>query len=400
LKQTFSKPLRPLTTHLPRIVKLLLKDEAIGGKLIAVAALAALLIANTPLQQMYGDFWHQRFTVFGISLDLREWVNEGLMALFFLTVGLEIKREIIKGQLRHIKAAALPIGAAIGGMIVPAVIFLIFNAGQPATMHGWAIPIATDIAFALAVMSLLGNRVPSSLKIFLLTLAIVDDLGSILIIALFYGDGFNLWPLIVAAGLAIAMIIGRKLLTLPLFILCGLVFWAAIYKAGIHASIAGAILGFLAPLDAHRSETSIAEKLERLAIPPSTLIVVPLFAFANLGIAITAASWSSPGAGALAAGIIFGLIVGKVVGVVTASWLLTKLRLAVLPAGVYWMQLIGVGLLAGIGFTVSVFITELAFPASEELTNAAKLAIIIASTISAALGYLFLRYRRRIQNTF
>lgn len=387
---------------LPDILRTLLKDEAIGGKLILVATILALIAANTSLSIAYDSFWTQKFTIslnqLTVTLDLRHWVSEGLMAIFFLVVGLEIKREIIRGELGDIKNTILPIGAAIGGMIVPALLFLAFNYNQPANLNGWAIPIATDIAFALGVISLLGRRVSSSLKVFLLILAIVDDIGAILIIALFYGAGLKLFPLFIGAviiGLVYLLRI-NKLINLPIFILAGLALWVAFYKSGIHPSIAGAIVGFIAPLDPH-TRGSISERLERLTIPLSTLIIVPLFAFASLGISFGSVYLNSAQALALAGGITAGLVIGKVVGVVLASWLLVKLNVAKLPANTTWLQFTGVGLLAGIGFTVSVFIAELAFDESQ-LTNIAKTSIIVASSISAIGGYMFLRYKRKVKD--
>lgn len=388
---------------MPRILKTLLKDEAIGGKLILAAAVLALVIANTPLRQAYEAFWHQSLSLgvnqFDISLDLRHWLSEGLMALFFLVVGLEIKREFVKGQLREFKAAALPIGAAIGGMVVPAAFFFAFNFDQAENINGWAIPIATDIAFALGVMSLLGKRVSSSLKVFLLTLAVVDDIGAIFIIALFYGTGFSLLPLLIASGIGLLLLLGRKNrhMSLPLFVLLGLVMWAAVYKSGVHASITGAFLGLLAPLAAS-SRSSVAERLERYTIPVTTLVVVPLFAFASLGINLSSTSLSGEGPVRLMWGIIGGLVAGKVIGVVLASWLLVRLKVAKLPVNTTWLQLIGTGFLTGIGFTVSIFITELAFESNPELTFAAKISILIASTISAVAGYLLLRHKREVQS--
>ena len=320
------------------------------------------------------------------------------MALFFLVVGLEIKREVVRGELRILRTSLLPIGAAIGGMIVPATIFLVFNYNQPENINGWAIPVATDIAFALGVISLLGRRVPSSLKVFLLTIAVVDDIIAILIIALFYGNGFDLMPLAAAGLIALGIFLSRntRYLSLPLFAILGIAMWAAVYQSGIHASITGAFLGFLAPLAAYRN-TSVAERLERYTIPIATFVVVPLFAFANLGIVLSINSVRGEGAMPLVWGIIGGLVLGKVVGITLATWLLTKLKISELPPNTTWLQIIGVGLIAGIGFTVSVFITELSFVGNQELTDVAKLSIVIASTICAVGGYAFLRYRKKVK---
>lgn len=389
---------------MPPVLRELLKDEAIGGKLILVAAVLALVVANSPLHGVYEDFWAQMLSIsvanFGISLDLRHWLTEGLMAIFFLVVGLEIKREAVHGQLRKFRTALLPIGAAIGGMLVPAVLYVAINADNPEATRGWAIPIATDIAFVLAIMSLLGKRVSSSLKLFLLTLAIVDDIGSILVIALFYGAGISLLPLALAGLLAI-LILGlskAKILTMPLFVGIAILFWLAIFKSGVHASIAGAFLGFLAPLKSH-SSVSIAERLEAKMIPVSTFIVVPLFAFASLGLNFGNNPFGSDGAQPLFWGIIIGFIAGKVIGITLASWVLVNLKIADMPESTNWFQMIGVGLLAGVGFTVSVFIADIAFDTNAQLLQTAKVSILIASVISGVTGYMFLRHRKIIQKT-
>ncbi len=388
--------------RVPALVITLLKDEAIGGKLILAAAVLALLIANSPLNPFYQDFWHYGLTLglnsHAISMSLGHWVSEGLMAIFFLVVGLEIKREIVHGQLRHVKTALLPIGAAIGGMVVPSALFFAINYGQPEVRNGWAIPVATDIAFALAVMSLLGRRISSSLKLFLLTLAIVDDIGAIVLIAIFYNTGLAPAFLLVALAIvAIIVVLNRlRLMSISIFVVLGVGLWIAVYKSGIHASIAGALLGLLAPL-AIRGRTSVAEKLEKMSIPVSTFVIVPLFAFSSLGIPIVAKNITQESA-TLIIGILVGLVIGKVVGVTAASWLLVKYKVAVLPSGTNWFQLAGVGFLTGIGFTVSVFIAELAFGDNQALTNTAKLSVLAASTISALIGYVFLRHREKVQS--
>jgi NhaA family Na+:H+ antiporter len=403
LKQKLIKLLRFNSLNpLPPVLRELLKDEAIGGKLILGAAVLALLVANSPLQQVYEDFWTQVLSVnlsdFSISLDLRHWVSEGLMAIFFLVVGLEVKREAVNGQLRKFRTALLPIGAAIGGMIVPAILFVSINAGNPENLRGWAIPIATDIAFALAIMSLLGKRVSSSLKLFLLTLAIVDDIGSILVIALFYGSGILVMPLLLAGVIAIAIVsLSRtQYLSMPLFIILALLFWYAIFASGIHASIAGALLGFLAPIKSSKG-TPISEKLEKSMIPVSTFLVVPLFAFASLGLDLSDNPFNAEGAQSLALGIIVGFIVGKVIGIALVSWLLVKFKMADLPTATNWFQIVGVGLLAGVGFTVSVFIADIAFESNIQLLHASKASILISSVIGGLGGYLFLSHRKRVE---
>ena len=388
---------------IPAILRTLLKDEAIGGKLILLASAAALIVVNSPLRGGYESFWQQNLTIgfnqHVISMSLNDWVSQGLMALFFLVVGLEIKREFIRGELRRAKTALLPIGAAIGGMIVPAVLFLSVNYDQGEALRGWAIPIATDIAFALGVLSLLGRRVPSSLKVFLLTLAIVDDIGSIFVIAFFYGAGFTVAPLLAALGIAGLLLLPpvQRRISLPLFVLLGLCFWVAVFESGIHASIAGAFLGFLAPLEADDGR-AIAERLEKYVIPVSTFVVVPLFAFTSLDIYLGSYNPLREGSIQLLWGILAGLVIGKVAGITLAAWILVKLRLSHLPRNTNWFQMIGVGFVAGIGFTVSIFITELAFHSDPHLANTAKIGVFAASFISAAIGYLFLRYRRQVED--
>jgi NhaA family Na+:H+ antiporter len=371
-----------------------LKDESIGGKLILVAALLSLFVVNSPLRDEFDHFWHTTFSLgigsWGLALDLRHWVNEGLMAFFFLVVGLEIKRELVKGELKNKKTAVLPIGAAVGGMMVPAVIYVLFNINTDA-VQGWGIPIATDIAFAVAVLSLLGNRVPTSLKIFLLTLAIADDMGAIFIIALFYAEIINYWYLAASFLLVIGIFLLRKRLAHRIYLvsLVGIMLWITTHLSGIHASIIGAVMGFLVPLSVSNNKVSVAEKAEKFFLPITTFIILPLFAFANAGFTISTNALTTNQS--ILWGIFFGLVIGKVVGISLASWLLVKLNIAQLPNGVGWRQVIGVGFIAGIGFTVSIFITELAFSGNESFLTTAKMGIFIASAISALLGYIVLR---------
>lgn len=370
-----------------------LKDESIGGKLILVAALLSLIVVNSPLRDEFNHFWHLPLSIglgsWNLSLDLRHWVNEGLMAFFFLVVGLEIKRELVKGELKDTKTAILPIGAALGGMLVPAFIYLLFNFNTGATL-GWGIPIATDIAFAVAVLSLLSNRVPVSLKIFLLTLAIADDIGAIFVIALFYAEIINYWYLGASFLIATSIFLFRKQLTYRFLIvsLLGVLLWVTTHKSGIHASIVGAVMGFLAPV-ARSSKIGVSEKVEKLFLPLTTFFVLPIFAFANAGFTISANALTTNQS--ILWGVFLGLVAGKVIGITLASWLLVKLNVAKLPNDVAWKHIIGVGFIAGIGFTVSIFITELAFSDSQSYINTAKIAIFIASAISALLGYIMLR---------
>lgn len=374
-----------------------LKDETIGGKLILVAALLSLVAVNSPLNDEFDHFWHLPFSVgidsWSISLDLRHWVNEGLMAFFFLVVGLEIKRELVKGELKETKTAILPIGAAVGGMLVPALLYVAFNLDSGA-IQGWGIPIATDIAFAVAVLSLLSKRVPVSLKIFLLTLAIADDIGAIFVIALFYAEIINYWYLAASFLLAIGIYLFRKQLTYRLLLVCmlGAVLWVVTHLSGIHASIVGAVMGLLAPVAVSNDKVGVSERVEKLFLPITTFFVLPVFAFANAGFPISADALTSDQS--ILWGVFFGLVAGKVIGITLASWLLVKLNVAQLPKDIVWKHIVGIGFIAGIGFTVSIFITELAFSDNQAFVNTAKMAIFIASATSALLGYIFLRTAR------
>ncbi len=381
----------------------LLKDEAISGKFILGATLLALVAANTALSSGYEHFWHTHLNVglgsWSIDKDLRHWVDEGLMAIFFLVVGLELKRELIQGELRKFRTAILPFAAALGGMVVPAVIYLSFNMSSEA-VNGWAIPMATDIAFAIGILALIGKGIPPAIRLFLLTLAIVDDVGAIIVIAVFYSQGINVGLLIASALLcALLFLAGRaRKLSMPIYVIGCIVLWLVVNASGIHASIAGAAMGLLAPLAiAGRGSKSIAERTEHAMIPISTFIVVPLFAFANTGVVLSLSSFNNDSALPIAAGIVLGLVVGKVVGIVGASWLMIRFKFADLPTGSSWTHIVGVGLLAGIGFTVSIFVTELAFNQDEFIT-VAKLSIIAASAISGCLGLLVLKYKKRPRN--
>lgn len=310
------------------------------------------------------------------------------MAIFFLVVGLEIKRELVKGKLRTFKTAILPIGAAIGGMIVPAFIYLVFN--PQTNTSGWGIPIATDIAFAATVLALLGTRAPLALKIFLLTLAIADDLGAITVIALFYAEIIHYGFLAISILTVLAVLLLRKWLSnkFLLVILAGISLWITTHLSGIHASVVGAIMGLLAPVATAHGKSSLPEKVEKSLLPVSTFLVLPVFAFANAGFAISPEAFTA--APSVFWGIIIGLVAGKVIGITVVSWIMLKLKVAELPTGVTMRHIVGAGFLAGIGFTVSIFITELAFSGNHALTETAKTAIFITSFVSAVFGSLIL----------
>lgn len=375
----------------------MLKDEAISGKLIIGVTLLALVAANTALGAMYSELWHTNLSIglgnWVLEKNLKHWVDDGLMALFFLVIGLELKREIVNGELHRFKTAVLPFAAAIGGMVVPALIYMALNHAGGESSRGWAIPMATDVALAVGIIAFIGKSIPSSIRIFLLMLAIVDDIGTIVVIALFYNVGVHV-PMLIAVVILVAIALllqKKKWLTMPSFIVLAVLIWLAIDASGVQAGIAGAIVGLLAPLTTHRSGQPIAERLERFAIPVSTLIVVPIFVFANTGISLAPSSFQDSRAAFIAGGIILGLVVGKFVGVFGTSWLMVKLRFAELPTGANWGHIVGVGLLAGIGFTVSIFVTELAFD-QQQLIAISKLSIFVASIVSGALGLLVLRF--------
>jgi NhaA family Na+:H+ antiporter len=379
-----------------------LKDETISGKLILVATLLALVVVNLPFQALYERVWEHHFSIgwgpWGIDQNLRHWVNEGLMAIFFLVVGLEIKRELVHGELSDMKVAALPIAAALGGMIVPALIYAGFNR-SPDVSHGWGIPIATDIAFAVGVVMLLGKRVPLSLKLFLLTLAIADDIGAIIVIALFYANVIHVGYLLASLGLVVGLGVfsNRFAGKLWLFIAMGIVLWVTTHLSGVHASIVGAALGLVAPLKPGSNGVSVAEKLEKVFLPISTFVALPLFAFSSAGVVFSLDAFEGPAAGSVMLGIVLGLVIGKMVGIFGATWLMVRFKQARLPSGTNWVHMVGIGLIAGIGFTVSIFVTELAFRGNEHLLETAKISIFIASAISAIAGSLVLLSAKQVK---
>ncbi|HEY8547938.1 MAG TPA: Na+/H+ antiporter NhaA [Acidimicrobiales bacterium] len=408
---------------LPPAVRRFLDTESAGGIALVAAALVALVWANSPWRDTYETFWHNPVTLrvgsFGIADDLRHVVNDGLMALFFVVVALEIKRELVTGDLRSPRVAALPAVAALGGMVVPAAIYLAVNPSGDAS-QGWGIPMATDIAFALGVLALLGSRVPSGLKVFLLSLAIVDDIGAIVVIAVFYTDRLDATALAVALGAVAAAVALRwaRVWWHPAYVALGIVCWLATYEAGVHATLAGVAFGLLAParpiapvevarrwaadlsdeptagelrqMTTLANETvSVADRVQHNLHPLTSYVVVPIFALANAGVEVTTDAFSPSGAAGVAAGVAVGLVVGKVVGITAASALAVRLRLGSLPPGASWSQLVGVAAVAGIGFTVSLFITGLAFD-DPHLQDAARLAVLGASLVASGLGALFL----------
>ena len=370
--------------------------EAAGGLVLMVAAAAALIASNSPLAWLYDGFLETpvgvRVGPLAIDKPLLLWINDGLMAVFFFLVGLEIKRELLRGELSTFGQAVLPALAAVGGMVVPAAIYVGINAGDPAALKGWAIPTATDIAFSVGVLALLGSRVPASLKIFLLALAIIDDLGAIVIIALFYTEHLSPASLaLAAAGIAVLWALNARGVSRPApYVLTGLFIWVCVLKSGVHATLAGVVVALAIPLTSETAEQpSLLEQLEESLHPWVAFAVLPLFAFANAGVALQGLSLAKL-AEPVPLGIALGLLVGKPLGIFGATWLAVKSGLAARPEGASWGQLLGIGTLGGIGFTMSLFIGMLAFP-DPAYAAQLRLGVLAGSLLSAGLGYLLLR---------
>ncbi|MCU7940514.1 MAG: Na+/H+ antiporter NhaA [gamma proteobacterium symbiont of Bathyaustriella thionipta] len=375
-----------------------LKKESASGILLMIAAISAIIIANTPLNSIYDDLLEVpvevRVGALHIAKPLIFWINDGLMAIFFFLIGLELKRELIEGELSEAKKIVLPACAAIGGMLVPAIIYASFNLNDPAALRGWAIPAATDIAFALGILALFGKRVPIALKIFLVSLAIMDDMGAIVIIAIFYTSELSTASLIIAiASLIILAIFNqRNLRSLAPYIFVGTILWIAVLKSGVHATLAGVLLAFFIPLKSEsKNERSLAKDLEQDLHGSVSYVIIPIFAFANAGVPLEGLSINTlleP----IPLGIILGLFFGKQIGIIFFSFIAVKLGIATLPDEINWKQLYGVALLCGIGFTMSLFIGSLAFEqgGTEATLMNDRLGILIGSTISAITGYLYL----------
>ena len=412
-----------------------LHAEAPGGLILLAAGVIALGLANSPLAAGYAHFWETRWEIgvawFTLEGDLRELVNDGLMTLFFFVAGLEIKREVVEGQLSSLKRAAFPVVAALGGMVVPALIYSAVNLGGEGA-RGWGVPMATDIAFSIGVLSLLGNRVPTSARTFLLALAIADDIGAIVVIALFYSTGLHLVPILAAGGIWVTILLmnraGVRSLTAQLA--TSLAFWISLRESGVHATIAGVILGLSTPIRPWFSLEASATRTRRLASklnealaanrldraeavlgeievlsreteaplerrlrqfhPWSSWVILPLFALANSGVSLSSQSLGSASQSAITWGIIAGLLLGKPLGIVGFGWVVNRLGWASAPKGMGIRDLIGVGVVAGIGFTVSLFVAALAFEESHRVAQA-KVGVLFASLIAGAVGYSFLR---------
>ena len=440
LSTAYSRSERAIPRRVLRPVDRFLRLEVASGALLMAAALVALAWANGPWHHAYEQLWHTELGLelgpWAIRHDLHHWVNDGLMAIFFAVVGLEIKRELVHGQLRDRRAAALPAIAALGGMVVPALVYVLLNAGAPGA-SGWGIPMATDIAFAIGVLALVGNRVPTSLKVFLLTLAVADDIGAIAVIAVFYSSGVALGWLAGAAACFAAIALGRRagIRHLAPYLVLAVAAWFCLLESGVHATIAGVVVGLLTPATPfHRAgaaaravtarvaavhgdhETALssneehdesmlweASRIAREGVSPlyrlehslhawSAFAILPLFALANAGVRISGEGFAVDGATAAALGVGLGLLVGKPLGIVLATTLALRLGVGSLPSGMTLRHVAGAGLLGGIGFTVALFVAGLAFT-SHDIASAAKVGILCGSLLAGAAGYALLRRR-------
>ncbi|MCW2101596.1 UNVERIFIED_ORG: sodium/proton antiporter (NhaA family) [Pseudomonas psychrophila] len=367
--------------------------EAASGLLLIAAAALALIINNSPLSHYYTAFLDVPVAVQIGALQIAKpsllWINDGLMALFFLLIGLEVKRELLEGHLSKPSQVVLPGAAAIGGMVVPALIYWFLNKDYPDALDGWAIPMATDIAFALGVLALLGKRVPVSLKLFLMTLAIIDDLGAIIVIAVFYSSELSGVSLLLAAACLIALIVMNRMGVIKIapYMIIGLILWVCVLKSGVHATLAGVTLAFCIPLRTKNAETSPLLTIEHALHPWVSYGILPLFAFANAGVSLAGVNLHSF-IHHVPLGIAAGLLIGKTVGVFGLTWIAIKAGLAALPAGANWGQVFGVAILCGIGFTMSLFVGSLAFvPGNSEYVGMDRMGILTGSILAALIGY-------------
>ncbi|WJM96440.1 Na+/H+ antiporter NhaA [Pseudomonas defluvii] len=379
----------PLRSTFTRFFQL----EAASGLLLIAAAALALIVNNSPLSFLYNGLLEvpvvAQVGALKIAKPLLLWINDGLMALFFLLIGLEVKRELVDGHLSKPSQVVLPGAAAIGGMVVPALIYWFLNKDNPAAVAGWAIPTATDIAFALGVLALLGKRVPVSLKLFLMTLAIIDDLGAIVVIALFYSGELSSLSLMLAGACLLTLIAMNRLGVIKLgpYMIVGLILWVCVLKSGVHATLAGVTLALCIPLRTKNAEPSPLMSLEHALHPWVAFGILPLFAFANAGVSlagVTVESFTHH----VPMGIAVGLLLGKTVGVFGLTWIAIKTGLAALPTGANWGQILGVAVLCGIGFTMSLFVGSLAFePGSSEFAGMDRMGILTGSILAALIGY-------------
>lgn len=385
-----------------QLIQRFLKFESAGGILLLFSAAVAMLLANSPLSSQYNDFLNLPVSLqigsFSINKTLIHWINDGFMAVFFVLVGMEVKKELFEGALSSYQQAIFPAIAAVGGMIVPALVYWFIAKQDPSLANGWAIPMATDIAFALGIMALLSKQVPLPLKIFLLALAIIDDLGAIVVIALFFSHELSVQALIFSgiSILTLVLLNRFRVSALCAYMVIGAILWASVLKSGVHATLAGVIIGFCIPLKGKKGERPLHD-FEHILAPWSSFVILPLFAFANAGVSfdgIDVSMISSP----LLLAIACGLIIGKPVGVFGFSYISVKLGLAKLPDGINFKQIFAVAVLCGIGFTMSMFLASLAFDADagESVNTLSRLGILLGSTVSATLGYLFLKQTTKL----
>ncbi|MBN6076787.1 Na+/H+ antiporter NhaA [Aggregatibacter actinomycetemcomitans] len=380
-----------------RRIKTFFRSEASGGVLLLIFALMAIVLANTAFSHHYFNFLDTpvsiQFGAFSIAKPLLMWVNDGFMAVFFVLVGMEVKREMLEGSLSSYQQAIFPAIAAIGGMVVPALIYFLIAQDTPEIHSGWAIPMATDIAFAVGIVALLGKRVPLPLKVFLLALAIIDDLGAIIVIAIFYSHELSTPALIMATvTISILVVMNRfKVSALCAYMVVGLILWASVLKSGVHATLAGVIIGFCIPIKGRNGESPL-HQFEHILAPWCAYLILPLFAFSNAGVSLENVGLSSLNS-PLSLGIALGLIVGKPLGVFLFSYLSVKLRLAKLPQGINFNQIFAIAVLCGIGFTMSMFLAGLAFGETphNNFDTLSRLGILLGSGVSAIIGYGLLR---------
>lgn len=418
---TTGKGARPAVRRALRPMREFLDTESAGAVALVAAAVVALVWANSPLSSSYERLWETDLSIglgdWELALDLRHWVNDGLMTLFFLVVSLEIKRELVHGELSGLRRAALPVVAAAGGMIVPALIYFLFNTSGPQA-HGWGIPMATDIAFAVGVVALVAPRISQAAKVFLLSLAIVDDVGAILVIAIFYSSSLQLLPLGLAFAGALVMYVLRHIgvRSSPVYVVLGVMVWLATLESGVHATIAGVVIAFLTPVRPAledewdrlktgaqrllqqptpqkaraaklraREVVAPGEWVEHLLHPWTSFLIIPVFALANAGLSVDSNALGDALGSSVAIGIFLGLVVGKPLGICAAAFIAVRMRIGTLPEDTSVRDVVGLGALAGIGFTVSLFISDLAF-ADETLVAEAKLGILAASIAAGAIG--------------
>ena len=383
-----------LQSQLSKTFLAFFSSQKISGGLLLIATIISLGLSNSSHSASYISLWTKEFEIFGLPhFSLLHIINEGLMTVFFFFVGIEIKRELISGELKGFNKAIIPVSAAVGGMLLPALIYFFFNKGT-ATSHGWGIPMATDIAFAIGIISMLGDKISNSAKVLITALAVVDDLGAVLVIALFYSETIK-WSFLLAVAIILILLVvlnTKKNISATIFVIAGILLWYCILQSGIHSTIAGVLLAATIPYNG--KENSLLEKFESVLHKPVNFIIIPVFAMANTAIAISGnmiGELHSP----VGLGIFFGLVIGKPLGIVLAVLLTLYLLKRKMPNGINFQSLIGLGFLGGIGFTMSIFIAMVAFDEPQNISGA-KFSIITASLLSGCLGYFLLRFQKKV----